>query len=113
MGFAALFRIEEKSGGKIKVKIFPSAVLGSDTQLISSVQGGTIDITVTNSGNLVGIRREFGVFDLPFMVHTNQADAVLDGEFGKQLHQKLEEKGLVGLTYWENGFRNITNNRRP
>ena len=105
--------IEEKSGGKFKVKIFPSAVLGSDTQLISSVQGGTIDLTVTNSGNLVGIRREFGVFDLPFMVHTNQeADAVLDGDFGKQLHQKLEEKGLVGLTYWENGFRNITNNRR-
>jgi tripartite ATP-independent transporter DctP family solute receptor len=58
--------------------------------------------------------KDFAVFDLPFMFISGQeADAVVDGPFGKKLHAKLEDKGLVGLAYYELGFRNITNSKRP
>jgi tripartite ATP-independent transporter DctP family solute receptor len=54
------------------------------------------------------------VFDLPFLfANGKEADAVVDGPFGKKMHAKLEAKGLIGLTYWELGFRSITNSKRP
>ncbi|MBS1132406.1 MAG: hypothetical protein H6R16_3408, partial [Proteobacteria bacterium] len=57
---------------------------------------------------------EFGVIGLPFsFANEKQADAVLDGPFGQSLLAKLPEKGLVGLAFWENGFRNFTNSKRP
>ena len=62
----------------------------------------------------MGITKEMAVWDTPFLFSSaEQADAVLDGPVGRQVMDKLEEKGLVGLVYWENGFRNLTNNTRP
>lgn len=105
--------VAAKSNGKIQVKLFPGAVLGSDFTVQSSLQGGVVDMTVGNSGNLVGIVKEFGLFDLPFLFASGEeADAVVDGPIGKSLHEKLQAKGLVGLAYWELGFRNLTNSRR-
>ncbi len=58
--------------------------------------------------------KEFGVFDLPFLFNSEkEADAVLDGPLGQDMLKKLEAKGLVGLVYWESGFRNMTNSKRP
>jgi hypothetical protein len=58
--------------------------------------------------------KELGVFDLPFLfANEKEADAVLDGPAGKYFNQKLEAAGLVNLAYWENGFRNLTNSKRP
>jgi tripartite ATP-independent transporter DctP family solute receptor len=58
--------------------------------------------------------KEFGLIGLPFSFATEkEADAVLDGPFGRKLLAKLQDKGLVGLAFWENGFRNVTNNKRP
>jgi tripartite ATP-independent transporter DctP family solute receptor len=106
--------VTAKSGGKMKVNLFPGGVLGGDAPNVSALQGGTIDIVVLNSGILASQAKEFGVYDFPFMFATPQeADAVVDGSFGKMMHQKLEPKGIVGLAYWELGFRNITNSRRP
>jgi tripartite ATP-independent transporter DctP family solute receptor len=54
------------------------------------------------------------VFDFPFLfANGKEADAVVDGPFGQKMHAKLPEKGIVGLTYWELGFRNMTNSKRP
>jgi tripartite ATP-independent transporter DctP family solute receptor len=106
--------VKAKSGGKIKVNLFPGGVLGGDGPVVSALQGGTIEMASMNSGILASQVKEFGVFDFPFMFSSSkQADAVVDGPFGKQMHAKLDAKGLVGLTYWELGFRNITNNKRP
>nr|WP_315427525.1 TRAP transporter substrate-binding protein [uncultured Albidiferax sp.] len=106
--------VAAKSGGKIKVNLFPGGVLGGDGPVVSALQGGTIEMASMNSGILASQVKEFGVFDFPFMFSSSkQADAVVDGPFGKQMHAKLEAKGLVGLTYWELGFRTITNNKRP
>jgi tripartite ATP-independent transporter DctP family solute receptor len=106
--------VEQKSGGKIKVRLFPSGQLGGDLQTVSAMQGGTIDLTVLNAGLLVGIVKDFAVFDLPFLFNTpEEADAVADGPVGQKLFAKLPEKGLVGLGYFELGFRNVTNSKHP
>jgi tripartite ATP-independent transporter DctP family solute receptor len=71
-------------------------------------------MVVTSSSPLIGILPDLGVFDLPFLfANEKEADAVLDGSFGKHISDKLETVGLVNLAYWENGFRNLTNSRRP
>lgn len=106
--------VKAKSGGKMKVKLYASGMLGGDLQTVSALQGGTIDFTVLNSGLLVGLVPEFGIFDFPFMFNDEkEADTIVDGTFGKMMHDKLPAKGLVGLGYWELGFRNLTNNAHP
>ena len=105
--------VEKNSGGKIKVNIFPSGQLGSDQANLSAMQGGTLEMVSMNSGILASVVKEFAVFDFPFMFASGrEADAVVDGAFGQKLHARLEEKGVVGLTYYELGFRNLTNGRR-
>ena len=106
--------VQAKSGGKIKVNLFPGGVLGGDAPVVSALQGGTIEMASMNSGILASQVKDFAVFDYPFMfANGKEADAVVDGPFGKKMHAKLEPKGLVGLTYWELGFRSITNSKRP
>jgi tripartite ATP-independent transporter DctP family solute receptor len=96
------------------VKVFAAGVLGGDVQALSAVQGGTIDFTVMNSGILQTQVKEFAIFDFPFLfLSGKQADSVLDGPFGKKMADMLPEKGLVNLAYWELGFRQLTNSKRP
>ena len=104
----------QKSGGKIKVNLFPGGTLGGDAQNISALQGGTLEMVVMNSGILAAQVKEFAVFDFPFMfANSQEADAVVDGPFGKMMLEKLDTKNIHGLAYWELGFRNITNSKRP
>lgn len=106
--------VTAKSGGKVKVNLFPGGVLGSDQANVSALQGGTLEIVSLNSGILASQVKEFGIYDFPFMfANPEEADAVVDGPFGKMMHKKLEARGIVGLAYWDLGFRNITNSRRP
>ena len=106
--------VQAKSGGKIKVNLFPGGVLCGDAPVVSALQGGTIEMASMNSGILASQVKDFAVFDYPFMfANGKEADAVVDGPFGKKMHAKLEPKGLIGLTYWELGFRSITNSKRP
>ena len=106
--------VQAKSGGKIKVNLFPGGVLGGDAPVVSALQGGTIEMASMNSGILASQVKDFAVFDYPFMfANGKEADAVVDGPFGKKMHAKLEPKGLMGLTFWELGFRNISNSKRP
>jgi tripartite ATP-independent transporter DctP family solute receptor len=106
--------VAARSGGKIKVNLFPGGVLGSDQANVSALQGGTLEMVVLNSGILASQVKQFGIYDFPFMfTNPREADSVVDGPFGKKMHQRLEEKGIVGLAYWELGFRNITNSKHP
>jgi tripartite ATP-independent transporter DctP family solute receptor len=76
--------------------------------------GGAQEMMVGSTATLVGITKEMALWDTPFLFNTVQeADAVLDGPIGQKVMDKLQEKGLVGLVYWENGFRNLTNSQRP
>lgn len=106
--------VAAKSGGKITVKTFPGGTLGGDLQTVSALQGGTIEMTVLNAGILGAQVKDFEIYDFPFLfANPQEADAVTDGAFGKKLLGKLAEKNLIGLGYWDLGFRNVTNNKRP
>jgi len=106
--------VSEKSGGKIKVTGYSDAQLGAEIQTMSSARGGVLEMTLVSTAGAAGAVKEFSVFDLPFLFSDEtEADAVVDGPVGKLLLDKLKDKGLTGLCYWEYGFRNITNSKRP
>ena len=106
--------VNAKSNGKIKVNLFPGGVLGGDAPNISALQGGTLEMVSMNAGILASQQKEFAVFDFPFMfANAKEADGVVDGPFGRMMLDKLDAKGIHGLAYWELGFRNITNSKRP
>ncbi len=106
--------VAAKSGGKLKVNLFPGGTLGSDQANVSAIQGGTLEMASMNSGILAAQVKEFAIYDFPFMFGSNaEVEAIVDGPFGKKLHDKLQPKGLVGLSYFELGFRDITNSKRP
>lgn len=109
--FAA--EVEKASGGKMKIRAIGAAALGSDVQMQQALIGGAQEMMVGSTATLVGITKEMALWDTPFLINnTKEADALLDGPVGDKVRNKLEEKGLVGLVYWENGFRNLTNNKR-
>ena len=106
--------VGKNSGGKMKVRVFAGGTLGGDAAVIQSLQGGTIEMTAVATSLLGGQIKEFAMLDFPYLFNEfKEADAVLDGPIGKQLNDKLPEKGLIGISYWEHGFRNMTNSRRP
>ncbi len=103
-----------KTGGKMKIAAFWGGAAGGDLQATQALRAGTQEMVCTSSSPLVGIVKELGVFDLPFLFNNEkEADAVLDGPAGEYFNKKLEAAGLVNLAYWENGFRNLTNSKRP
>ena len=106
--------VAAKSGGKLKIKEFPANQLGTEQQQQSALRGGTQEMQSPATTSLVGIVKDFGLVDFPFIVSTpQQADALLDGPLGTALLAKLPEKDLIGLGYWDLGFRNVTNSKRP
>lgn len=106
--------VDKKSGGRLKVQVFPGGVLGSDQANVSALQGGTLEMAAMNSGIFSSLVKDFAIYDFPFLFgNPREADAVVDGPFGQNLHKKLEDKGLVGLAYYELGFRELTNSKRP
>jgi tripartite ATP-independent transporter DctP family solute receptor len=99
--------VDKKSQGRIKIKPF-------DVQVTSALQGGTIEFTVPQTSTLTGMVKELEVLDFPFLFGSEQeAEKVLDGATGQKLLDMLPAKGLIGLAYWENGFFNATNSKRP
>ncbi len=105
--------VDKLSGGKMKLRAIGAAALGSDVQMQQALIGGAQEMMVGSTATLVGITKEMALWDTPFLINSAQeADALLDGPVGDRVRNKLEEKGLVGLVYWENGFRNLTNSKR-
>jgi len=106
--------VDQKSKGRIKVTVYSGAQLGSDQQMQAALRGGTQEFTAPSTATLANLVKEFGVFGLPFsFASEKQADAVFDGPFGQSMLAKLTEKDLIGLAFWENGFRHFTNSKRP
>jgi tripartite ATP-independent transporter DctP family solute receptor len=106
--------VAAKSGGKMKVNIFLNGSLGSDQAVVSALKGGTIEMAVMNSGILASEVKELAIFDFPFLfANEKESDAIVDGPVGKKMHALLDAKGLIGLSYWELGYRQMTNSKRP
>jgi len=109
-GFELMAKIvKEKTNGRITIEIHHSASLAEEEQAIEALQMGTIDITTVSAAPLTGFVKEYMACDLPFIFATPQeAFAFYDGEIGDTLFKLTEPIGLVGLAWWENGFRNFT-----
>ncbi|WP_431121074.1 DctP family TRAP transporter solute-binding subunit [Variovorax paradoxus] len=106
--------VKQKSSGKIDIKVFPNGTLGGDVQMISSLQGGTIDMSVMGTNALVGVVKEFGLLDFPFLLDNDkEASSLIDGPVGKQMFDKLAAKGVVGMPISAFGFRHLHNSKRP
>jgi len=106
--------VAAKSGGKITVKEFASSQLGNELQQQSALQGGVQEMLVASTTSLTTVLKEFGLFDFPFLFsNPQQADAMVDGPLGKLLSAKLADKGVVILGFFDLGFRNVTNSKRP
>jgi len=105
--------LEANSPQPVKVEIFPSSQLGSERDLTEGMQLGTIDIAIV-PGVIANFAPKMRVLDLPYIFRDREHTyKVLDGEIGKELASGLPSVGLRLLAYWENGFRQITNNKRP
>ena len=106
-------QVEKASGGKMRLRAVGAAALGPDTQMQQALIGGAQEMMVGSTATLVGITKEMALWDTPFLFNSaKEADAILDGPIGDKVRARLDEKGLVGLVYWENGFRNLTNSKR-
>jgi tripartite ATP-independent transporter DctP family solute receptor len=113
---AVMFRdlVAQKSHGDLDVQIFPANQLGRQRELVEGAQLGTIDMVLTSDVLLSSFEETMGVLNMPFLFRDiDHVGKTLDGPVGKQLSENLAKKGLVVLAYWENGFRHITNSKRP
>lgn len=105
--------VSQRSGGKMKVNLFFNSALGTDQAVVSSLKGGTVEMAVMNTGILASEAKELAIFDFPFLfANEKESDAIVDGPIGKKMHALLEPKGIVGLAYWELGYRQMTNSKR-
>jgi C4-dicarboxylate-binding protein DctP len=104
---------EERTKGKVKVEVYPNSTLYKDGEEMEALQLGSVQMlapSVAKFGPLGA--REFEVFDLPYIFENfDELHKVTEGSVGKLLFQKLESKGLVGLAFWDNGFKDFSANK--
>ncbi|MGQ9010282.1 C4-dicarboxylate TRAP transporter substrate-binding protein DctB [Bacillus stercoris] len=106
--------VNEKSGGKIKIEVFPNGSLYSDIEEIEALQNGDVQFIAPSTSKLGMLSPEWGVLDLPYaFTDYNAAKKGLNGSIGTQLFDSLKKNQLKGLAYWTNGFKQITTNQGP
>lgn len=105
--------VEERTSGKIKVEIYPNQQLGGDRELTESTQFGNTAMAAPSSAPVATFEKAFYALDIPFLFPDKETVyKVLDGNAGQELLKTLDNVGLKGLGYWENGFRHLTNSKR-
>lgn len=107
--------IKERTKDRIQIKIYPSLQLGKgEREMLEGVQQGAIDLLVTSTGPLGGFSPSINILDFPFLFRDfNHVDLVMDGPIGRKLLNDFEKAEIKALAFWENGFRHLTNNKRP
>ena len=108
--------VEEQSGGAWQVKLYHSASVGNETEILQQIQmgGGSIQMAAVTGGPFDTFDPIVRVINYPFLFKDHaQADNILDGPLGKEILTSLETSGFKGICFSENGFRNLTNNKRP
>jgi TRAP-type transport system periplasmic protein len=104
--------VKERSKGRLHIELFAGGQLGNDISMTDALRKGTLDMTAPDTSSLVRFNKGFGVINFPFLLDSeSDADFLLDSSFGAELLASLPKEGLQGLGFWENGFRNLTNNR--
>lgn len=107
-------KVKERTNGEVTVKVYPHGQLGNDQQMITGVRSGIVDIEMSGLNNFEGLMPKVGAVLLPYIFTSREhAYRVLDGKVGKELLDQFSDFGMVGLGFPENGYRNITNSRKP
>lgn len=107
-------RVKERTGGAVTVEIYPANQLGSPPEQLEQTKLGAVDMSLPTQGALDKYEKAFATVMSPFVFRDYaQAHEVLDGKFMDWVAPKLEQHGLVMLSNWEWGFRNVTNSVRP
>lgn len=104
---------EKYTAGKVKVEVYPNSSLYKDKEELEALQLGAVQMLAPSNSKFgpIGVK-EFEVFDLPFIVNDKASlRRVTDGALGKRLLKLLEPKGMVGLAYWDNGFKLMSANK--
>lgn len=110
--FAA--EMDKASDGKMKITVIANQALGPDPQMLAALQGGVQQFYTGSVLAMLGQVKELGFQDVPFLFNTEaEAHQVFDGPVGDYLNERLSAVGIHVLGWWENGFRHITNSRRP
>lgn len=106
-------RLEELTNGRVEVQIFDNAQLGGERDMMEQLQAGVLHMAYI-SPIFATVDPAINVMDLPFLfADSEHVDKVIDGGIGMDLLKDLPEKGLIPLAYYENGFRVVTNSRKP
>ncbi len=106
-------KVNELSDGSIEIKVFYDTTLGNASSMVNGLQQGTVDIGVCGDAYYSGLVPEIQAFELPYIFDSvEDARTNLAGEAGQYIFEKLEKKGIQPLTFWEIGFRQLTNNKR-
>jgi C4-dicarboxylate-binding protein DctP len=105
--------VEERAKGKVKIEVYPNSQLYKDQEELEALQLGAVQMLAPSLAKFgpLGVR-EFEVFDLPY-IFDNYAELhkVTQGPVGAELLKKLEPKGIIGLAYWDNGFKDMSANK--
>lgn len=110
--FAGLVR--ERTGGRVEVQVFPNSALYADGEEMQALQEGAVQIIAPATSKLGGMFPCWQVLDLPFaFTDTAAVHRALEGPIGQKLTESLDQNGLIALAYWDNGFKQLTNNIRP
>ncbi len=106
--------VEKGTQGRYKCQHFPSSALGGEREMIEAVQLGTLDLVNSSTGPVGNFVPEVKIVDIPFLFRDyDHARHVMDGPIGQEILGKFPAKGLVALSWTENGFRHMTNSKRP
>ena len=106
--------VEKRTGGRYKIQPFYSGSLGAEREATEAVQLGTQELTFTSTGPVPNFVPEVKILDVPFLFRDYaHARALLDGPIGQELLQKFDARGIKALAWGENGFRHMTNSKRP
>lgn len=104
-------KVEEKTNGKVEVKIFPAQMLGNDYKMLELARVGKIDLLLTPTAKISPVVPSMQYVDLPFLFSgKDEAYYLLDGSVGNMLLSDLGSINLIGVTFWENGFKHFTAN---
>lgn len=105
--------LEEYSNGEMTIDIYPNSQLGNERDMMENVGMGVQEMCLISTGPIPNFVPDFAVLDLPYLFEdAQQAYKVLDGEVGTALLEKLDTQGIKGVGFWENGFREVTNDKK-
>ncbi len=107
-------RVAELTNGKVEVKVFPNSQLYNDKAVMKALKIGNVQMAVPSFSKFTRLVPAMQLFDLPFLFRdADHLHAVMDGPIGQKLKDMVTAKGFVALNYWDNGFKQLSTNKKP